>query len=148
MAVRHQVQNLQRCGNIFYWHPRLPSRMSAHIGARLSIDHVKEAAARAVAYERSGNRDSQMALVHSRAADENNVALVGKEGAGGQFPHQDFIDGLVGEVEVVDVFCQRQLGNTELVANGPGLFFGDLRLQKVTDNVWWVRAASRCRCPG
>ena len=41
-----------------------------------------------------------------------------------------FIDGRVGEVEVVDVFCQRQFGDAELVADGPGLFLGDLRLQE------------------
>lgn len=101
------------------------------------IDDVEEAAARTVAYECPGNRDSQVALARSPAADENNVALIGNEGAGGQFPHQDFIDGRVGEVEVVDVFCQRQLGNTELVVNGPGLFLGDLRLQEVADDARW-----------
>lgn len=41
-----------------------------------------------------------------------------------------FIDGRVGEVEAVDVFCQRQFGDAELVADGPGLSLGDLRLQE------------------
>ena len=35
------------------------------------------------------------------------VALVGDKSAGGQFPHQGFIDRCIGEVEVVEVFCQR-----------------------------------------
>lgn len=51
--------------------------------------------------------------------------------------HQGFIDGRIGEVEVVDVFCQRQLGDAELVANGPGLLLSDLRLQEITDDVRW-----------
>src|SRR5690606_27026361 len=73
------------------------------------IDNVEEAAARAVANESTGNRDGQMALAGSRATDENDVALIGDEGAGGQFPHQRFIDGRVGEVEVVDVLGEWQL---------------------------------------
>lgn len=67
------------------------------------VNDVEEASTCAVADERTGNRDGQMALACSRAADENDVALVGDEGAGGQFPHQGFIDGRVGKVEVVDV---------------------------------------------
>ncbi|WP_413570929.1 DUF6538 domain-containing protein [Brucella sp. H1_1004] len=34
MAVRHQVQNLQRRGNIFYWRARLPAQLGCNIGSR------------------------------------------------------------------------------------------------------------------
>lgn len=34
MTVRHQVQNLRRCGNIFCWRPRLPAYLERNIGSR------------------------------------------------------------------------------------------------------------------
>jgi len=46
------------------------------------IDDIKEASARAVADESTGNRDGQMALACSRAAGEDDVALVGGEPVG------------------------------------------------------------------
>ncbi|WP_330166400.1 DUF6538 domain-containing protein [Rhizobium sp. C4] len=47
MAVRHEVENLIRRGNIFYWRPRIPSCfLSCQSGSRLSrslqlSDHKK-----------------------------------------------------------------------------------------------------------
>ncbi len=84
-----------------------------------------------------GNRDGQMALACLRATDENDVALIGDESVGGQFAHQGFIDGRVGEVEVVNVFCQRPLGDAELVADRACLLLSDLRLQEITDDARW-----------
>ncbi len=98
------------------------------------IDDIEEAPACSVADQCTGNCNGEMALSGSRAADENDVALIGDEGAGSQFPHQGFIDRCIGEVEIVDVLCERQLGDAELVANGAGLLLGDLRLQKVADD--------------
>lgn len=53
-------------------------------------------------------------------------------GAGSQFPHQEFVNGRVGEV--VDVLGEWKLGDAELIANGAGLLLGDLRLQEFTDD--------------
>ncbi len=47
MAVRHEVENLIRRGNIFYWRPRIPAHFTAcPSGSRLSLslqvsDHRK-----------------------------------------------------------------------------------------------------------
>ena len=47
MARRHEIQNLQRPGNVFYWRSRIPSRMASRGGEeRLSLslrlsDHIK-----------------------------------------------------------------------------------------------------------
>src|SRR5690606_28900166 len=51
------------------------------------IDDVEEAATRSVADERAGDRDSQMRLARAGAADEDSVALIGDEGAGGEVAH-------------------------------------------------------------
>ena len=45
-------------------------------------------------------------------------------------------DRRVGEVEVVDVLGQRQLGDGELVFDRTGLLLGDLRREQVTDDPW------------
>src|SRR6185312_12606069 len=74
------------------------------------IDDVEEAAARSVADESTGNGDGQMRLPGPGAADEDGIALIGDEGAGGEITDQRLVDGGVGEVEVVDILGQRQLG--------------------------------------
>lgn len=110
------------------------------------IDDVEEAPACSVADQCTGNRDGEMALTGSRAADEDDVTLISDEGAGSQLSHQGFIGGRIGEVEVVDVevvdvLGERQLGDAELVANGACLRLGDLRLQEIAT----MRGGSCCR---
>ena len=75
-----------------------------------------------------------MALAGSRAADKDDIALIGDEGACCQFADQGFIDRRVGKAEVVDVLGQRQLGDAQLVADRACLLLGDLRLQEVPDD--------------
>ena len=98
------------------------------------IDDVEEAAACSAADEGTGDGDGQMQLARAGAADEHGVALVGNDGAGGEVAHERLVDGRAGEVEVVDVLCQRQLGDGELVLDGARLLLGDLGRQDVTDN--------------
>lgn len=62
------------------------------------------------------------------------TALIGDEGAAGEIADQGFVDRRVGEVEVVDVLGQRQLGDGELVFDGAGLLLRYLGLQEITDN--------------
>lgn len=50
MAVRHQVQNLQRRGNIYYWRPRLPARMSHYLGSRHLAFSLKQSDHRRAGY--------------------------------------------------------------------------------------------------
>jgi hypothetical protein len=65
------------------------------------------------------------------AADQNDIALIGHEAAGGQIFHQTFVDWRAGKVELFDVFCQWQLCDGHLVADGPCLFLGNLGLQQI-----------------
>lgn len=91
------------------------------------IDDILEACARPITDGRTCNRDGQAALARPGATDEDYIALMGNESAGGQIPNQRFIDRRIGKMEVIDVLGQRQLGDGEL-ADGPGLFLGNLRL--------------------
>ena len=41
-----------------------------------------------------GDRDGEMALSGSCAEDEDNVTLIGDEGAGSQLPHRESLTGV------------------------------------------------------
>src|SRR5690606_33772353 len=58
------------------------------------IDDVEEAAAGATADECAGDRDGQMRLAGSGAADEDGVALIGDEGAGGEIADKASLTGV------------------------------------------------------
>src|SRR5690606_33335961 len=79
------------------------------------IDHIEEASASTVADQRPGNGDGQLRLAGSGAADQDDVTLIGDEGATGQVADKGFVDRSAGEVEVVDVLGQGKLGDGELV---------------------------------
>ena len=78
-----------------------------------------------------------MRFAGSGAADQNDIALIGDEGAGGKIVDQARVDRGADEVELGQILGQRQLGDGELVADRPGLFLGDLGLQKVADDAGW-----------
>ena len=45
MAARHEIQNLVRRGNVFYWRPRIPRSFNRAAGGHLSLslrqsDHI------------------------------------------------------------------------------------------------------------
>lgn len=50
MAVRHQVQNLQRRENIFYWRTRLPAQLGRNIGSRHLAFSLKQSDHRPAGY--------------------------------------------------------------------------------------------------
>lgn len=50
MRVRHQVQNLQPRGNIFYWRPRLPAHLGCNIGSRQLAFSLKQSDHRQAGY--------------------------------------------------------------------------------------------------
>ena len=52
-----------------------------------------------------------MRLAGAGSADQYSVALFGEKGAARQIADQRLIDRRAGEVEVVDVLGQRQLGD-------------------------------------
>src|SRR5690606_19044831 len=96
---------------------------------------VEEAAASAVADKGPGNGDRQMRLAGACPADQHDIALIGDEGAAGKIADQGFVDRRAGEVEVVDVLCQRQLGDGELVFDGARLLLRYLGLQQIADDL-------------
>jgi len=98
------------------------------------IDDVEEAAPRSAPDERSGDRDGKVRLAGSGAADEDGIALISDKGTGGEVADQGFVDGRVGEVEVVDVLGQRQLGDGELVFDRTCLLLGDLGREQIADD--------------
>jgi len=99
------------------------------------IDDVVETPARAVADQGAGKCDPQVGLSRPGPADQNDVVLLGEERACRELPHQPFIDGCAGEVEVFDVLGQRQLGQCDLVFDRPSLLLGDLGLKQVADDL-------------
>ncbi len=74
-----------------------------------------------------------MRLTGSGSTDQDNIALLGDEAAGGQIAHESFVDRRVLEGEVLDVLGQRQLGDGELVLDRARLLLGDLGLQEIAD---------------
>ncbi|CAM3906556.1 hypothetical protein AGRA671_28665 [Agrobacterium radiobacter] len=75
-----------------------------------------------------------MGLPRAGSADQNDIVLLGEEGSCRKLAHEPFVDRRVGEVEVVDVLGQRQLGDGDLVFDGARLLLGDLRLKQVADD--------------
>src|SRR5690606_4936478 len=71
------------------------------------INDIEEATTRTVADARTSYGDGQMRLSRSDSTDHNDVALIGDERATGKVADQVFVDGCTGEVEVIDIFCQR-----------------------------------------
>ncbi|WP_312468455.1 DUF6538 domain-containing protein [Brucella sp.] len=71
MAIKHQVQNLQRRGNIFYWRPRLPARMSAHIGARHLAFSLKQSD-----HRQAGRMARKLNLMLFEIAENPRSALI------------------------------------------------------------------------
>lgn len=99
------------------------------------VDDIEEAAARTVADQCPGDGDGQMGLARAGASDQDDVTLIGGKGSAGKIADQTLVDGRAGEVEVVDVFGQRQLGDGELVFDGTGLLLRYLGLQQIADDL-------------
>jgi hypothetical protein len=56
-----------------------------------------------------------MSLTGASPADQHGVALLSNEAAAGGVLHERLIDRCALELEVVEVLCERQLGDGELV---------------------------------
>ncbi|BCG76200.1 hypothetical protein MesoLj113a_73580 [Mesorhizobium sp. 113-1-2] len=74
-----------------------------------------------------------MRLAGSGAADEHGIALVGDEGAVGEPADEGLVDRRVGEVEVLDLLGERQLGDGQLLFDGA-------RLPRSSSNTSQIRA--------
>jgi hypothetical protein len=76
-----------------------------------------------------------MRLARSCASDENDVALAGNEATACKIAHQGFVNGRAVEFKIIDVLCQRKLGNGHLIFDGACLLFGDFGLKKVANDL-------------
>src|SRR4029078_6816769 len=83
----------------------------------------------------SGNGDGKMGLAGSGPADQHDVALLSEEAPTCQVVDQRLIDWSAVELEVVEVFCKRQLGDGELVLDRARLLLADLGLEQGADDV-------------
>jgi hypothetical protein len=75
-----------------------------------------------------------MRLARASTTNQDDVALISHEGAGGEVADQGFVDRCAGKVEVLDVLGQGQLGDGELVLDGAGLFLRYLGPQEIADD--------------
>ena len=76
-----------------------------------------------------------MRLAGPRPADQDDVALAGKETARGEIPDQSFVDRRAGKLEGVDLARQRQLGRGHLILDRASMLLGDLGREQITENV-------------
>jgi hypothetical protein len=76
-----------------------------------------------------------MGLSGAGSADQDDIALLGEEAAGGKIADQCRIDWRALEVEVCKILGEWQLGNGELVLDRACLFLGNLRLEELTDDL-------------
>ena len=112
----------------------LPSVAGLDLQAVDEVDHVVEATAGTGSDAASGDGDGQMGLAGAGTADQNGIALLGNEAAAGEIIDQGLVDGGAFELEVLQVFGKRQLGDGELVLDRSGLLLIDLGIEQVADN--------------
>src|SRR5436853_7310379 len=79
------------------------------------IDHVVEPAPGTAADAASRNGDGEMSLAGAGPADQHGVALLSDEAAAGEIVDERLVDRRALELEDIEVFDERQLGDSELV---------------------------------
>jgi hypothetical protein len=114
--------------------PPLPAGAGFALQPIDEIDDGVEAAPGAAADAGAGNRYGQMRLAGAASADQHSVALFGEKGAARQIADQRLVDRCAGEVEFVDVFGQRQLGDGQLILDRARLLLGDLGAEQIADD--------------
>src|ERR1700742_1351692 len=98
------------------------------------MDHVVEPAAGAAADAASNNGDGKMGLAGAGPADQDDVAVLGDEATDGEVADQGLIDRRTLELEVVEILCERQLGDGELVLDRTCLLLADLGVEQIADD--------------
>src|SRR5438105_14384924 len=88
------------------------------------IDGIEETATQTGADTASRDGNGEMRLTRSGATDENDVALAGDEATARKIAHQGFVDGRAVEVKIINVLCQRELGDGHLIFDRARLLFG------------------------
>ena len=71
----------------------------------------------------------EMCFSSTGSTDQDAVALLGKKVALSEIAHEAFVDRRAFELEVIEVLCQGELGDPDLIFDRAGLFFADFGLQ-------------------
>ena len=116
--------------------PALPAVAGLGFEPIDEIDDIVEPAARAGANAASRNGDGEMGLAGSGSADQHDVALLGDEAAAGEVFDQGLVDGRAGELEVGQVFGEREPGDGELVLDRARLLLADLAVSRSPTTRW------------
>src|SRR6202023_4229892 len=95
--------------------PPLPAGAGFGLQPIDEIDDRIEAASGAAADAGSRNSYCQMRLAGAGSAGQHSIALFSQKGAARQIADQRLVDRGAGEMEVVDILGQRQLGNSQLI---------------------------------
>ncbi len=95
------------------------------------IDDIEEPASAPGTNAGSGDADGEVGFTGAGAADQDKVALMVEEVAGGEVSDQRFIDVGGFEVELFQFLCQGQLGNGHLVFDRPGLLLAYLSAEQI-----------------
>jgi hypothetical protein len=109
----------------------LPAAPRLGLQAVDEIDSVVKAAMFAAAKATAGDRYGEMSLAGAGPADQDTVALLGEKIALSEITHEALIDRRAFKLEVVEVLCQGQLGDPDLVLDRAGLLFADFGLQQI-----------------
>ena len=99
------------------------------------IDHVEEPAPAPGPDAGACNADGKVGLAGSGATDQDEVALVIKEVAGGQVADQGLIDLGGLEVELLQFLGERQLGDGHLVFDRARLLLAYLGGEQIADDL-------------
>src|SRR4051794_237547 len=112
----------------------LPSVAGLSLKPVDEIDHVVEPAAGTAADAASGNGDGEMGLAGTGPADQHGIALLGDEAAAGEIVDERLVDWRSLELEDIEVFGERQLGDGELVLDRARLLLADLGIEQIADD--------------
>ncbi len=98
------------------------------------IDDIVEPATSARSNAASANGDGDMCFAGAGPANQNGIALLGKESAAGEIAHQGLVNWRAVELEVVEILGERQLGYGELVFDRACLLLIDLGGEQIADD--------------
>ena len=98
------------------------------------IDHVVEPPADTGPDAASGDGYGQMGLTGAGSADQNGIALLGDEATSGEVVDERLVDRRALELEDIEIFGERQLGDGELVLDRARLLLADLGIEQIADD--------------
>ena len=107
--VAEFVENDEVLAGEIVGEPALPTIAALGLEPVYEIDDIVEAAARSGSNAASRDGDRQMGFARAGSADQDDIALLGDEGAAGEIAHQALVDWRVLEREVVDVLGELRI---------------------------------------